>query len=166
MRHFERSEEEMITELLGLTSLGDRSAVDFPEYMRTLQAPDPETKMFRCIFLRSLPTRVAAIVSNLPDLDAMAAAADVILRSVPERAAAPDTLTSEDSISALSLPRDAMVDGLCSIHHQYGRDAYKCASPNLCKMKKILKKRPARSSGTFNPAPRSGAAGNAPAGRS
>ena len=168
IRHFERSEEEMIVELLGLTSLGDRSAVDFLEYMRTLQAPDPETKMFRCIFLRSLPSRVAAIVSNLPDLDAMAAAADVILRSVPEQTSAADLVTSasDDSVAALAHPRDAIVDGLCTIHQRYGREAFKCAAPNTCKMRKILKKRPFRSGGSSQSTPRSGDSGNAPAGRS
>ena len=35
--HFGRSSEEMIAELHGLSSLGDRTPVDFLEYMRSLQ---------------------------------------------------------------------------------------------------------------------------------
>ena len=88
IRHFERPKEEMIAELIGLTSLGDRTAVDFLEHMRTLQPGEAENSLFRHIFIRSLPKYVSAIVSSQDDIDAMAAAADTILRTVPAPATA------------------------------------------------------------------------------
>ena len=143
--HFARSSEEMIAELHGLSSLGDRTAVDFLEYMRSLQPGEPESKLFKHIFVHALPTHVRSIVADKPTLSAMAAAADVILLTVPQEAVV-------SSISAVSsgatprrqnfIPKDQLTDGLCFIHHRHGRNAYNCALPDTCKMKNILKKKP------------------------
>ena len=83
LRHFERSKEEMIDELFHLTSLGDMTAVDFLEHMRSLQPGEAENGLFKHIFVRALPKHVTGIVSHHATLDDMAAAADVVLRAVP-----------------------------------------------------------------------------------
>ena len=142
LAHFERDPLEMATELLNLTSLGDRSAESFLEYMRSLQPGEPETTLFRCIFLRCLPRHICTVVAHHKTLDAMAIAADIAIRTTPE--------ISSLSINALGAdhPRDKLIDGLCAIHAKYGRDSYNCLLSS-CRMKNILKKK----------------SGNAPAGR-
>ena len=142
--HFGRSSEEMIAELHGLSSLGDRTAVDFLEYMPSLQPGEPETKLFKHIFVHALPPHVRSIVADKPTLSAMEAAADVILLTTPQEAVV-------SSISAVSsgavskkrnfIPKDQLTDGLCFIHHRHGRNAYNCALPETCKMKHITKKK-------------------------
>ena len=144
IKHFERSSEDKIAELHGLSSLGDRTAVDFLEYMRSLQPGEPETKLFKHIFVHALPPHVRSIVADKATLSAMAAAADVILLTVPQE-------TVVASVSAVSsgatprrqnfIPKDQLTDGLCFIHHRHGRNAYNCALPESCKMKHILKKK-------------------------
>ena len=47
IRTFKRSDDDMIAELFALSSLGDRSAVEHLEHMRSLQPSEPETKLFR-----------------------------------------------------------------------------------------------------------------------
>ena len=69
----------------------------------------------------------------------MAAAADVILRTVPTPTSAPaqDNL----NLAAVSTSRSQLVDGLCHIHVQWGRDAYHCALPDSCRMKDTVRPR-------------------------
>ena len=143
--HFGRSSEEMIAELHGLSSLGDRTAVDFLEYMRSLQPGEPESKLFKHIFVHALPAHVRSIVAGKPTLAAMAAAADVILLTVPQEAVV-------SSVSAVStgatprnfIPKDQLTDGLCFIHHRHSRNAYNCALPDSCKMKNVIRKKQQR----------------------
>ena len=35
-----------------------------------------------------------------------------------------------------------LVDGKCTTHSRYGKDAYTCQNPSACKMKDVLKPRP------------------------
>ena len=138
LQHFVRSDEEMIAELHGLSSLGDMTAVDFLEHMRSLQPGEPETKLFKHIFVHALPTHVRPIVAGHASLDDMATAADVILLSVPQQ-------TVVAAVSATTrpnfVPRDQLTDGLCFIHLRHGKNAYNCACPESCKMKGVIKKK-------------------------
>ena len=136
--HFERSKEDMIAELHGLCSLGDRTAVDFLGHMRALQPGEAENGLFKHIFVKSLPQYVRAIVSHHGSLDDMAAAADVILRSVPDQSTMP---LSDPHVSAITHPRDQLIGGLCFIHSRYGREAFNCALPESCKMRNIIRPR-------------------------
>ena len=143
--HFGRSSEEMIAELHGLSSLGDRTAVDFLEYMRSLQPGEPESKLFKHIFVHALPPHVRSIVADKPTLAAMAAAADVILLTVPHEAVVSSVSAVSSGSSARRqnfIPKDQLTDGLCFIHLRHGRNAYNCALPETCKMKNIVKKKP------------------------
>lgn len=151
--HFGRSSEEMIAELHGLSSLGDRTAVDFLEYMRSLQPGEQEGKLFRHIFVHALPAHVRSIVADKPTLNAMAAAADVILLTVPQEAVISSVTSPSSASGAVSrrqdfIPKDQLTDGLCFIHHRHGRNAYNCALPESCKMKNILKKKPRAGNGS------------------
>ena len=138
--HFERDPMDRIADLYHLSSFGDRTATDFLDYMRSLQPGEPETKLFRYIFLKCMPPHVKAVVVKHEDLDAMAEAADVILKSVPSMdgySSGPVQLSG--TIAATSRE---LVDGLCAIHKKYGQDAYSCALPGSCRMKSVLKKKP------------------------
>ena len=145
--HFERPKEEMIAELHGLSSLDGRTAVDFLEHMRSLQVGDAEHGLFRHIFVKSLPKYVSAIVSSHESLDEMAAAADVILRTVPRESSAVITPSDDFQVSAINRSqastqsRTQLVDGLCFIHQRWGRDAYHCALPDSCRMKDVVRPR-------------------------
>ena len=166
IRTFKRSDDDMIAELFALSELGDRSAVEHLEHMRSLQPGEPETKLFRHIFVRCLPAQVAAIVADRQDLNAMASAADVIIATLPDVARpSVSSLVSLDedarsgAVYAVSHPPGTLVDGLCFIHKRYGDKAYKCSAPDSCRLRKALRKRPQRSSNADK------ASGNAPAGR-
>ena len=158
LRHFERAKEEMIEELFNLSSLGDMTAVDFLEYMRSLQPGEAETGLFKHIFVKALPKHVTGIVSHHQTLDEMAAAADVVLRAVPDTGT-PLTSPIRDDPHVDAVRRDQLVGGLCFIHSRYGREAYSCALPDQCRMKNQT--RPRRSP-AGQQRPRSG---NASAGR-
>ena len=129
IKHFERSSEDKIAELHGLSSLGDMSAVDFLEHMRSLQPGEPETKLFRHIFVHALPAHVRPIVSGEESLDTMAASVDLILRTNPAPAviAAVGDRGDDLMVAAAHIPRDQLTDGLCFIHLRHGRNAYSCA---------------------------------------
>ena len=143
--HFERTKEEMIAELISLTSLGDRTAVDFLEHMRSLQPGEAENGLFKHIFMRSLPSHVTGIVSHHQTLDDMATAADVVLRAVPE----PTTTAAQpfpvDDSHVDAIRRDQLVNGLCFVHSRWGREAYNCALPDSCRMRDSIKPRQDRS---------------------
>ena len=157
LRHFERSKEEMIEELFNLKSLGDMTAVDFLEYMRSLQPGEQENGLFKHIFVKALPRHVTGIVSHHESLDDMAAAADVVLRAVPDTGTPLTTIREDPHVDAVR--RDQLVGGLCFIHSRYGREAYSCALPDQCRIKHQT--RPRRSGAT----PRTPRSGNAAAGR-
>ena len=111
VQHFERSSEEMIAELHGFSSLGDMTAVDFLEHMRSLQPGEPESKLFRHIFVHALPAHVRSIVSGKEQLQEMAAAADVILRAVPSPTivlAICSSATTSSSVAVGHIPRDQL----------------------------------------------------------
>ena len=158
LRHFERSKEEMIEELFNLTSLGDRTAVDFLEHMRSLQPGEAEGGLFKHIFVKALPKHVTGIVSHHETLDAMAEAADVVLRAIPDTGV-PLTSPVRDDPHVDAVRRDQLVGGLCFIHSRYGREAYSCALPEQCRMKSQTRpRRPAAGQRGQRP-------GNAAAGR-
>ena len=167
--HFERTKEEMAAELINISSLGDRTAVDLLEHMRSLQPGDAEGVLFRHIFMRSLPSHVTGIVSREANLDDMAKAADVVLRSVPEPSTPASASSADSSFQVEAIRRDQLVGGLCFVHSKYGREAYNCALPDSCRMKNVLHPRPTGSSqrgfGNRGQNHRSGRQGNANAGR-
>ena len=136
LAHFERDPLDMAAELGALTSIGDDTAVTFLEYMRSLQPGEAETTLFKHIFLRCLPSHVSSVVAHHDTLDAMAKAADLVLRVVPGES------HPKLSVNALSPdhPRDKLVDGLCAVHTKFVRDAYNCLH-SFCKMRGIIKKK-------------------------
>ena len=158
LRHFERSKEEMIEELFNLTSLGDMTAVDFLEHMQSLQPGEAENGLFKHIFVKALPKHVTGIVSHHPTLDEMAAAADVVLRVVPD-VGTPLTTPIREDPHVDAVRRDQLVGGLCFIHSRYGKEAYSCALPEQCSMKNQTKPRAPRPSLSSRPRPGNGAAG-------
>ena len=142
VRHFSKTPEDMAAELHGLSSFGERTAIEHLEHMRSLQPNDPETALFRHIFLQCVPSHVRPSVSSIQDLSEMAKATDTALATTPATLAVSmvGDCAVDCGVDAVSLPRDKLSDGLCFIHARYGQDAHKCAS-NLCKMRKTIKKK-------------------------
>ena len=169
LKHFGRTEMDRAADLFALDSLGDRTAVDFLEHMRTLQPGEPETSLFRYIFVKALPQHARSIVAHHDTLDAMAAATDVILATVPApsptalSAPLPSSSDAAADISAVSQQRP-LVDGLCFIHTRWGRRAYNCAAPDTCRMKNVTRRRRPQGSGTSSSSSPAPGRGNAPAG--
>ena len=91
------------------------TAVDFLDYMRSLQPDEAENSLFKHFFVKALPKHVTGIVSHHPTLDAMAAAADVVLRAVPD-VGTPLTKPIKDEPHVDAVRRDQLVGGLCFIH--------------------------------------------------
>ena len=147
----------MIEELFNLKSLGDMTAVDFLEYMRSLQPGEQENGLFKHIFVKALPRHVTGIVSHHASLDDMAAAADVVLRAVPDTGTPLTTVRKDPHVDAVR--HDQLVGGLCFVHSKYGREAYNCALPDQCRMRNQIRPRSLRPS-SQRPRP-----GNAAAGR-
>ena len=139
LTHFERDPMDMVAELAGLSFFGDLTAVDFLEYMRSLQPGEHETRLFKHIFMRSIPSHIISAVAHHEDLDVMAKAVDVVLKASPSDTSSSDSSLSVNALSA-DHPRDKLVDGLCAIHAKYGKESFHCLL-STCKMKNIVKKR-------------------------
>ena len=165
LKHFAKTPRDLVRELRELRSLGDNTPSEILAHIRGLM-PDPDV-MFEVVLLDLLPPNARDAALQHSTLDAMAAAADLI---VAENAVA----ANNPSISSV----DAVVDGgavvaaaaatpdLCSTHARYGKAAYKCSSPATCRMKNIIRQRPSSSrSSASSSAPASAAAsGNSRAG--
>ena len=152
LRHFGKTKMELAAELHALSSLGDRTALDFLEHMHSLQPGEAETSLFRYIFLNAIPEHARTIVAHHEDLNDMAAAADVVLAAVPSVSAPPaaplvvSALDDDDfGIAAAQLPTKtdsvAMVDGLCPVHKRFGKGAFSCTAPDKCRMRSVIRKK-------------------------
>ena len=161
VQHYEVAPRDRARTLRSLTSLGDRTPTEMLRYMRSLLPGYPDNPLFEAIFIDLLPAeaRNAAVKHEL--LEDMAEAADQVLAEAPTSAAS----ISQDSDVALaqvsrltssssrrSPPKDP---SLCFVHRNYGKSAFKCASPKTCRMKDVI----ARPDNTRQ------ASGNANAGR-
>ena len=169
LSHFQRNIYDKASDLLLITSLGDRTPSDLLRYMRSLQPGEAETSLFIVIFLNALPRNAKdAALPKAPNLDEMAKAADVVL-SIPETRQPAiqalddtgeleeDALEHVDAISGRPAPRSSASSGkssstLCSFHRRFKEKAYKCSDPEKCAMRNV-------------PRPKPPPAGNAKAGR-
>ena len=164
LSHFQRNKYDKAGDLLLITSLGDRTPSDLLRYMRSLQPGEAETSLFIVIFLNALPGNAKdAALPKAPNLDEMAKAADIVL-SIPEaRAPAAIQAVEEDTedeggahVAAISRrPTPSATSSrrgqLCEVHKKFKERAYRCADPERCPMKTVLRPKPS--------------SGNAPAGR-
>ena len=171
LRHFGRTPRQLARDLRDIRHLGDRSPSEFLEHAMSL-LPDPKV-LFEVVLLDALPpnARVAALQHS--DVRAMARAADAVWL---ENKASAELDRATASVSAISLdgddgaygytppPRQAVAptvasasrepqpppkkkDSLCWVHARYGKDAYRCMSPNTCRLRGVIKPRPPQASG-------------------
>ena len=161
--------------------MGDRLPSEFVDHLLGL-LPDVKV-LFQVYLLDALPANARVAALQHDELHAMARAADAVVlenrsndtdRQFPTvnslslldsdldgASSFPSPLAPlpSQSVSAVGRPRSpAKKSDLCQIHARYGKESYKCAAPNSCKMRHILRPRP--------PAPTSSssAPGNAKAG--
>ena len=131
-------------------------------YMRSLLPDCPDNPLFKAIFIDLLPAnaRDAAVKHEL--LEDMAEAADKVLAEAPAAPIVTAVSCAAQSDGDLALAqlararpsttpsRKSPVKDLCYIHKNYGRNAYKCASPDTCKMRNVVSRSGALASGNAN----------------
>ena len=185
LAHFQRDSLDMLRELREVRSMGDRDAVEFLNYLRSLSPDHQACPLIKLIFLDALPPAARHAMAGIQDMDAMAKKAQEALRldsaSGSDSAVSPAT-TAVSSVSASSQRRqsrsparsvgpqrsrerwrsparrsDSPAPDLCSLHFKYGSEAHKCLSPDQCTWDKITKRRSNVSPASFS--------GNAKAGR-
>ena len=154
LSHFERNKYDKASDLLLITSLGDRTPSDLLRYMRSLQPGEAETSLFIVIFLNALPRNARdAALPHAPTLDDMAKAADVVLAIPEPKVVAVQAVQQEEDfvvdetsghVDAISrrTARPAQGSSLCNLHRKFKDKAYKCADPDRCPMREVLHPRP------------------------
>ena len=156
LRHFAKTPRDLARELRELRSLGDNTPTEILAHMRGLM-PDPDV-FFEVVLLDLLPANARDAALQHKTLDAMAAAADLIVAENAVAAAAPavasiSAIDTVDSVNAVASPSQ----DLCQVHAKYGKAAYRCANPSSCRLKNFIRQRPP----SARPSP---AQGNAKAG--
>ena len=140
LKHFAKTPRDLARELRELRSLGDNTPSEILAHIRGL-LPDPDV-FFEVVLLDLLPSNARDAALQHSSLDAMAAAADLIVAENAVAAASP-------AIAAMSLddaghrsPEVAAVStppaDLCPVHARYGKAAYRCSDPRICRMKNIV----------------------------
>ena len=162
IKHYEVSPRDKARVLRSLTSLGDRTPTEMLFYMRSLLPGFPDSPLFEAIFIDLLPANARDAAVKHEKMEDMAEAADKVLAEAPATSnitAIADDFTAGTGLAqvarATSTPRKSKDNSLCYNHARYGRRAYRCASPRMCRMRDIVVKPP-----TSSPAP-----GNSKAGR-
>ena len=161
LKHFAKTPRDLARELRELRSLGDNTPTEILAHIRGL-LPDPDV-LFEVVLLDLLPANARDAALQHTSLDAMAEAADLIVAENAVAASAPAvsslTLSSppaspspsaSDTIAAVAAAPSPSTD-LCPVHARYGKAAYRCSSPSTCRMKNIIRQRPAA-----RPSPASG----------
>ena len=169
LSHFQRNKYDKASDLLLITSLGDRTPSDLLRYMRSLQPGEGETSLFIVIFLNALPRNARdAALPHAPNMDDMAKAADIVL-SIPEaRASQPsvqavlhpvdseeeDVVGHVDAVARrqwtpakTSSSGNAKRQTLCDVHKKFKDKAYRCSDPERCSMRGVLRPKPASGNG-------------------
>ena len=146
VQHYEVSPRDRARTLRSLTSLGNKTPSEMLHYMRSLLPGYPDNPLFEAIFIDLLPADARNAAVKHESLEDMAAAADKVLAEAPTSAASiiQDSdmalaQVSRASPSSSSSRRPPPKDpSLCFVHRNYGKSAFKCASPKTCRMKDII----------------------------
>ena len=150
VKHYEVSPRDRARTLRTLSSLGDRTPSEMLYYMRSLLPDHPDSPLFEVIFLDLLPAnaRDAAVKHDI--LEDMADAADKVLAEAPavtsvssveqdnDEALAQVSRSSSTPSSFNSKRSQPKNPPVCYVHKNYGRNAFRCASPRTCSMKDFI----------------------------
>ena len=162
LKHFAKTPRDLCRELRELRSLGDSTPSEMLAHIRGLM-PDPDV-FFEVVLLDLLPANARDAALQHKSLDAMAAAADLIVAENAVAAASPavSSVSLGDSdaavVNAITNAVSPSPSDLCQVHAKYGKTAYRCASPATCRMKNIIRQRPP--STRSSPAPGNSKAGS------
>ena len=160
VKHYEVSPRDRARTLRSLTSLGDRTPSEMLCYMRSLLPGYPDNPLFESIFIDLLPANARDAAVKHEILEDMAEAADKVLAEEPSS----QTITSVSSSSyeedinlaqvrSGSRPQSSakkLTKDLCYVHKNYGRSAFRCASPQTCKMRDVISRPGVQASGNAN----------------
>ena len=100
----------MLRELREVRSMGDRDAVEFLNYLRSLSPDHQNCPLIRLVFLDALPPAAKHAMVGIRDMDEMATKAQEVLRLDPSTSTSTPTTTSS-SASADSVVVAAVLDG-------------------------------------------------------
>ena len=170
LRHFGRTPRQLARDFRDTRSLGDRLPSEHLDHLMSL-LPDPKV-LYQVYLLDALPINARVAALQHTDVRAMARAADTVMlesRSSPDLAPSVSAMSlgCEDDLRPLddspAAPASAVVaavarapqpakkgNQLCVIHARWGKDAYRCAAPNSCKLRGVIKPRPASSPASGN----------------
>ena len=146
VQHYEVSPRDRARTLRSLTSFGDRTPSEMLHYMRSLLPGYPDNPLFEAMFIDLLPTDARNAAVKHESLEDMADAADKVLAEAPTSASSiiqdSDMALAQVSRASSSFPRRPTPKdpSLCFVHRNYGKSAFKCASPKTCRMKDIISK--------------------------
>ena len=157
LKRYQKTEEEMIEELLAVTSLGDRDPLQMLQYLQSLSPRNCTCAVVRVVLRRVLPDAARQGTRHMDDLQEIAERATQIMKATGsvhqvsvQRVEEP---IPRQEVAAVTQTRPGPRFVLCSRHERFGDKAYECVSPDTCPMKKSVR----RQSGS--------ASGNGPAGR-
>ena len=88
LAHFQRDPLDMLRELREVRDMGDRDAVEFLNYLRSLSPDHQNCPLIRLVFIDALPAAAKHAMVGIRDLDAMASKAQEVLRLDPLSATA------------------------------------------------------------------------------
>ena len=161
LRHFGRTPRQLAREAREARSLGDKLPSEFLDHVMSLM-PDVKT-FYEIALLDALPANARIAALGHSDVRAMALAADAVVLESRAAAEVERPLASVAAVSSADgdlgqvLPptvsavgrasKPAQKSSLCSSHARWGKETYKCASPTTCKMRGVLKPRPASGNG-------------------
>ena len=153
LKHFAKTPRNLARELRDLRFLGDNTPSEILAHIRGL-LPDPDV-LFEVVLLDLLPANARDASLQYTSLDAMAVAADLIVAenavavSVPALSSlslssppASPSASALDIVAAVTASPASSPD-LCPVHARYGKAAYRYSSPTTCRMKNIIRQRPA-----------------------
>ena len=162
LAHFQRDQLDMLRELREVRSMGDRDAVEFLNYLRSLSPEHQNCPLIRLVFLDALPPAAKHAMVGIRDMDEMAAKAQEVLRldpSAPSTPAANPADSTSPVVAAVDRQRrvsrspgpqrsrerwrsparrsNSPAPDLCALHFKYGQEAHKCLSPDRCNWDRV-----------------------------
>ena len=163
LAHFQRDQLDMLRELREVRTMGDRDAVEFLNYLRSLSPEHQNCPLIRLIFLDALPAAAKHAMVGIRDLDEMATKAQEVLRLDPASSSTPAASAADASapvVAALSDKQrrssrspgpqrsrerwrsparrsNSPAPDLCALHFKYGQEAHKCLSPDQCNWDRV-----------------------------
>ena len=152
LRHFGRTPRQLAREAREARSLGDKLPSEFLDHLMSLL---PDIKMFyEVALLDALPANARIAALGHADVRSMALAADAVVLEArataeldrPVAAVAAVSVPQEHDVEVAAVSRTnkpAQKSSLCSAHARWGKETYKCLAPSTCKMRSVIRPRPA-----------------------